>query len=128
MAEEVTFYQQGNATVTSARVILNGTTYALRNVTSVQMRSRGPKLLWPIIIAAITGLVAVSTLVNGNFQVFAVSGAICAFFVWIIVSAKTNYVVAMATAGGEVDALSSTDKSSIEAIVAAINNAMVHKS
>ena len=128
MAEEVTFFQQGNATVTSARVILNGTTYALRNVTSVQMRSRGPKLMWPILIAAVSALVAVSTLVNGKFDVFAVAAAICAFFIWMIVSAKTTYVVGMATAGGEVDALSSTDKASIKPIVAAINDAMVHKS
>ena len=128
MSEEKTFFQRGNATVTSARVVLNDTTYALRNVTSVKMRVQSPKVALPVTIALIALVVALGAINSGNWEIFGIASATCALFTFVVVKSRSSYIVAMATSAGEVDALKSTDKVTIQSIVDAISEAIVHRS
>jgi hypothetical protein len=47
MAEE-RIYADDNVSVTTARIVVSGTTYALRNITSVRMTSTVPSKMGPI--------------------------------------------------------------------------------
>ena len=127
MSDETVFLQLSNATVTSARIILNGTTYALRNVTSVTMRVVPPKVVVLYLLGGLILLAGVMQLVAANFQFGLFATAIGGGMIFFAAKAKSTYIVAMSTSAGQVDALKSTDKSVIQSVVEAINNAIVHK-
>ena len=127
MSDETVFLQLPNATVTSARIMLNGTTYALRNVTSVTMRVVPPKVIVLYLLGGLILLAGLLQLVAANYQAGLFAAAIGGGMIFLAAKAKSTYIVAMSTSAGQVDALSSSDKSVIQSVVEAINSAIVHK-
>lgn len=111
MAEQV-FFERGDIKVTSARVIFGGQTFALAGVTSVRGVEVKPDRKWPIILM--------------------VAGLLC-FFITTIIGIiwwflqKTEFVVMFASASGESKAYTSQDGKLVAEIVAAINDAIVHR-
>jgi len=130
MAEE-TVYSDNNVSVTTARIIITGTTYALRNITSVKM-TMTPADQGCAIVLLIFGILVLLGAV-GAFSARAGSGMVTLFFAGGIIagailwlrSCKPSYHVAIASASGEAHAFTSKDKSYIEKIVASINDAIV---
>lgn len=116
--EEQTFLNEGSVTVTNARFIVPSQTFAMAGITSVKNSEEPPKRSYPM-ICGIIGLL----LLSGGTLVLGIGVLILAFVWWI--GQKSTYHVLLATAGGEMKALSSTDSAFISKVVTAINEAMV---
>lgn len=116
-AEETTLFQQGSIVVTNARFISGQETYAIRNVTSVSSTRQPPKR-GALVITALAGLL----LCTGAPFVGAPLASGALFLLW---KARPTYHVVLRTAGGEANALESTDQALIQRVVDALNQAMV---
>jgi len=128
--KEETIYSDNAVAVTNTRVIIGGTTYALRNITSVEMAFTPPRIGWPILflLFGLFILLAAFMSLNGNTParvgVYILSGAmIGGAFLWVC-SAKTMYHVGLSSASGEIHALTSKNKAYIERVVLSINEAI----
>jgi hypothetical protein len=116
--QERTFFSNGNVTVTNARLIVDGQTYAMSSVTSVAAASETPSRLWSVLL----GLFALMMI---PAQVWPVVGVLAALAVWMWVKQKPKYWVSLSTSGGEKKAVWSHDRDWIQSIVDALNNAIV---
>jgi hypothetical protein len=126
MAEE-TVYNDSNVNVTTARVVIGGTTYALRNITSVKMQLSPAKQGCAIVtlIFGIMGVMVgrVSYSDSPAMLIFGCGLVVCAIL-WLR-SNKPVWHLIFASASGETQALTSKNKEYIERIVASINEAIV---
>jgi hypothetical protein len=127
---EESIYSDTIVLVTTARVIISGTTYALRNITSAKMT------VTPATEGCAMALLVVGILgVLFSFGAFAeawtgfawlvISGGIVAVGIFWVRSLKPSYNVIIASSAGEIRALDSKDKDYVSKIVDAINEALV---
>lgn len=130
MAEE-TVYSDDTVSVTTARVIISGTTYALHNITSVKMTFTPAKkgCAVTLLIVSIWGLLGAGgafskSVGTGLGGLFLTGGIIAGAIAWMC-ACKPDYHVAIASSSGEAHVLTSKDKGYIEKIVASINDAIV---
>jgi hypothetical protein len=127
---EVSYYQDGAVSVTNARAVLGGKTYAMANITSVSMAEK-PANRTPGIIIAVVGLVMAACLgaaggdSNATGLLFGV--VIIGVGVAIAVLAKPSYIVKIGSASGEGDGLVSEDREQIQKIVSAMNEAIIKR-
>ena len=121
--EEKIFLDLGDVKVTSARFIAGNQTFAMAGVTSVKSDTQPAKIGWALIVAAIGGLMLFSGEGPGRSLGFFLIGAggLRAYF------AKATYWVVLGSASGETKALSSPNISQIDRIIAALNDALVHR-
>lgn len=131
MNEERVFFNEGGNIVSVSRVIIDGTTYATANITSVKQMVRQPSTGCPlalIIVGVLTGLgalVAFSSSALEGLMGLVVTAAILAIgFAWMR-GLKPTHVVVLVSSAGETDALASRDKALVARVVAAINDAIV---
>ena len=126
---EVNYYQDGTVTITNARAVLGGKTYAMSNITSVAMGAK-PANVQPGIVVALIGLaIAACSLSAGN------SGAVGVIFgilvlvggIALAVMAKASYIVRIGSASGETDGLVSNDTEYVQKIVNAVNEAIIKR-
>ena len=125
MAQEVTIYTDPTVTITTARAILDGTTYAVANVTSVRawtVKKSGSALMFGVIMLVIAVAVGASSVPWG--LVVAVAAGF-GFLIHFIL--KDRHFVRIGTAGAEHDAIWSHDLAYIRGIVDALNNAIVQR-
>ena len=129
--EKETIYSDNNVSVTTTRVMITGTTYALRNITSVKM-AMTPANKGCAIILLITGacvLLAAFGIMGQNagsgFGALIFAVAILAGAIFWLRSLKPTYHVAISSSSGEARALSSGDQGYIAKIVQSINDAIV---
>ena len=113
--------------ITNTRAIISGTTYAMANITSVRASTTPAKrggAINCIILGAILLLIglAASTLACDVLGIILI-----AIGILVLRSKKDIHTVMIVTAGGEVDAVSSTNRNYIVSIVAAMNNAITHR-
>jgi hypothetical protein len=119
--KEVVFYQDQQVTVTQARFISQGKTYAMSNISSVSLyeikRSRGLEVL--MIIAGLSMLA-----VDGArmFGLVTLMIAIALFFLL-----KNSYSVRIQSTSGEADGLISKDSEYVNKIVSAVNEAIIFR-
>ncbi|MCT0209496.1 MAG: hypothetical protein DCF18_01695 [Cyanobium sp.] len=118
MAEH-TFFESGDVKVTNARFISGSQTFAMSNVTSVKAFEQRPKRFWGILLLIIGLVIAVSDQ--------AVGLAISAGAVLILYMQKTVYHVMLSTSGGETSALNTHQQEYLHKVVAALNEAIVHR-
>lgn len=130
MAEE-NIYVDNYVSVKTARIIISGTTYALRNITSVRMTvtPADQRAATVLIIIGVIGLLG-SVAAFGNdvgcgVVVLLGGGAMVAGGIIAALKAKPSYDVTIASSAGEIRALTSKNKDYISKIVAAINEAFV---
>lgn len=117
--EEKTFFEYEGVKVTNARFVVDHQTFAMSNITSVSTAQEHPSRVWPILFI-IAGLVLCLTVpVLGVFLI-----CIGALWMW---QQKSKYHVMLKTSGGEAKALTSHQKDYISKVVAALNNAIVHR-
>lgn len=119
--------------VTNLRVIIGGTTYALRNITSVRMAFASPRVGFPVLLLLFGAFLLMLTVFpipfhDKNYDPvagFILSGlAIGGSVLWIC-SIKPQYHVSLSSASGETHVLTSKDKAYIERVVLSINEAIV---
>ena len=116
--EEKIFLNEGVVTVTNARFIVASQTFSMAGITSVKNSEEPPKRSYPVIC----GIIGFLCLIGGA-PVIGIGLLVLAVVWWI--GQKANYHVILATAGGEMEALSSADGAFISKVVTAINEAMV---
>ncbi|MGN7833618.1 DUF6232 family protein [Pseudoxanthomonas sp. 22568] len=130
-SEEETLHSDAYVSVTTSRVIIRGTTYALRNIASVRMTFMSPSLFMPIVMILVGSVVLLlsfqdfSQSMKSGFTQLAISAAIIGIGVFWLKSKKTLFHVSISSSSGEVNALSSYDRGYIEQIVQSINSAIV---
>ena len=128
--QEEIIHSDSDVSVTTTRVIIRGTTYALRNITSVRMAFTPPRTGCAIILL-IAGIIYMLTALPEVFQgragatVFVFAGLVTAVAVLWLRSLKKDYHVAISSSSGEANALTSKDKGYIEGVVNSINEAIV---
>ena len=129
MAEQDIFTDE-NVKITTARVIINGTTYALRNITSVENTYTPPHRGWAIaslifgILSLTNAFISFPSSFGLGFGTLVFAAILIALAVLLWLHEKTNYHVTLTTAAGESDALTSQDGEYIDNIVCHINDAM----
>lgn len=114
--EEVTYLQAPGTLVTSSRIEIQGQTFAVRNVGSVKVVPKPRK--W--IGGAFVLLVGVSALA-GNAGVGA---ALIAVGAWLLYAGAPRYSLVLVAGGGETTAVSSRDAGQVEAMRAAVAQAI----
>ncbi len=127
MSEEV-IYADNQVSISTSRIVIGSTTYALRNITSVKIGSTAAKRGCAIIMLVFVPIVLIVGISGGgdNFLpglIWAVILGVGGFF-WLR-ACKDDHHVLISSSSGEAKALTSKDKSYIEKIVAAINDAFI---
>lgn len=124
MSEETTYYSKGDVTVTNARVVIDGATYAMRNITSVKM-SKKPPSFSPYAFLMIGGLVigaSVGGIVGTMIALASFGGGAYLFFI-----SKPDCIVIIGSASGEAKALTSKNEGKVQEIVNAVNEAIIKR-
>lgn len=124
--EETTFYSDdGGVRVTSARLIIGSTTYAMLNITSVMRAVEPPKRIGPLLFL-IGGLFIFGGGLSGSDLSAVVWGVLLlgigVFWWW---KQKPQYHLRIASASGEANAVTSPDKDRVDKIVQAVNEAII---
>jgi hypothetical protein len=124
MADETTFFQSGDITVTNARFIVGAQTFAMRGVTSVQGVETPASYGGPIFIV-IFGLVLALVGFSGSIFIAVVGILLIAAGVAIAIRRKATFAVVLRTAGGEITAYQSLDRAYISKIIQALNDSII---
>lgn len=135
MREEAVFLSDGNVYVSNARVILNGTTYATANLTSVAKRMTPANTGCATLLIVFGGLTLLIALASFAARDDASAGIGTLFLALILIGAgilwarslKPTFHVYLATAAAERPGLSSTDEALIDRVVGAISNALIQR-
>jgi hypothetical protein len=122
--------QEGSYTVTNARFVTPGATYAMSGIQSVRTLTETPNSLkkYGALIAGIFLVFGgLSQLFTGQFQ----NATGCAIFavgsIIYYINAKAKYFVVLSQASGEASAVSSSEKDFIDKICTALNEAIIHR-
>lgn len=124
---EDTIYSDQEVSVSTSRVVVRGTTYALRNISSVKMTNTPAKTgcaIALIIFGLIWGFAILGSK-GGVVGAIVIGGACVAGGIFWLRAAKADYHVTITSNAGEVKALTSKNKPYIEKIVDAVNEAIV---
>ena len=120
--EERTFLSEGGVSVTNARFMTPGQTYAMSGVTSVKSARSDPSRKPPIIM----GIIGVLALAGGGgitvVGLLLIAGALAMWFLQ-----KPEFHVQLSSASGEDTALTNRDEQFIAKVVGALNDAIVHR-
>jgi len=119
---EQTLYSDTGVLVSTTRLIVNGVTYPLANVSSVRLMTQPPNRTFAVILI-IVGLIAFAFGQSGI-----VFGLLClGLGVLLCFVQKSTYVMLIGSAGGEKSALSSTNASYMTSVVEHINRAIIER-
>lgn len=117
---EKVYHDGSGITVTSSRFINGSTTYAMRNVSAVTMKSKGGSVGFPITMVVLGLLMLTSPAWLVGIAIAAGGGA-------LIVRAKPTYSVVLTTSGNDLAALESKNKTLIESVVKALNQSIIDR-
>lgn len=129
--QEETIFSDNVVVVTNLRIIIGGATYALRNITSVKMLFTPPRLTKPILLLIVGLMILLATFmpINENAPApagaYVIAGAMIVGAILWMRRAKTKYHVGLLSTSGEVQVLTSKNRTYIEQIVLRINEAIV---
>lgn len=130
-SKETIYYQDTSVTVSNKRAILGGNTYPVRNITSVSMGNVAPGGTALIMILIIAGLilafVGFGLAQFGSYLILGVGIALIVAGLAIMVINRPSYAVRIGSASGETNALVSKEKAYIQAVVDALNRAIVEQ-
>jgi len=121
--EERMFFTQNDVSVSNARFIVRGQTYAMNGVTSVKQSVTEPSRAGPVILFFVGLLPLFSGTAGG--VVIALVLIIGAVLWWR--SQRPLYTVVLSSASGEAQALSSQDGQYIASVIDALNHSIVHR-
>lgn len=118
--EERIFFEYGDVKVTNARFINGGQTYAMNNITSVKPYEKKPTRVGGIILLA----VGIAIMFNTSFATGVLIAAAAAYYLY---QQKTIYHILLSTSAGEATALVTYQRDYLNNVIAAVNNAIVHR-
>lgn len=122
MSEEHIYLETEGCTVTSARIVIDGQTFATRNVGSVRVDNLTIPT-WAVLLAAVGAAFMYSGLKSGSWAVITVGAVLVTWGAKRINDGRGQRLMMMAGAG-EVAALTSRDKAKISQIHTAIAQAI----
>lgn len=132
--EEQTVLEQEGIRVTNLRAVIGNKTYAMSNITSVEMGRKDPSgcgpgiLILVGILMAVGGGVGISEKAWGSGLVWLALGVLAIVGGYLTSKrAKPTYTVKVGSASGESNILGSADMDRIQRIVSAINEAIVKR-
>ena len=119
--EEITFYQDLNVTVTPSRYVTNSKTYAMRNISSVHTFEIVKSKTLPVILILVGLLFALINEAKIIGFILLAIGFITLFLI------ENEFAVRISTTSGEVNSIVSKDKTYVQKIVDALNDAIIHR-
>jgi len=132
--QERVFYQDTQTQVTSARVVIGSKTYALANISSVDLQYRGnPPSCIPFAgfvpggILLLAGLLTIASMPVAGLFCLGLGGIITFYCIQAIQKSQPYYAAILETNSGTIDALSAKKKEDLEPVVAAITQAIVER-
>ena len=125
-ATEHTFFEGNGVLVTNTRFVKDNETFAMSGVTSVRSHTIVPSKKGPIILIVLGALVLLGSSQAGAGAAIAGIAMIALGVLWLR-SKKDVYYVRLVTSSGERDAVPSLDMAYITKIVAAVNQAIIHR-
>ena len=117
---EKSYFKNEEVSVSTTRFQVPGTTYPVNSITSVTNFVIAPKRGLSIGL----GILGIILFLAGEI-LYGVIFLGVAILIWII--QKTKFAVRISTAGGQVDAIISTDQAEIGKIVTALNEAIIER-
>lgn len=117
---EQTFLSENGITISNARFITPGQTYAMSGVTSVKSLRKNPSRKAPIIL----GIIGLIAMVAGDTGIIVGVLLIAASIAWWVLN-KATFTVVLSSASGEAQAYTSKDSQFITRVVNALNEAIV---
>ena len=121
-ATEQQIFTDQNVLISTTRLIVNGVTYPLSNVSSVRLLRKRPNYLFPVLLV----IGGVFLLVGGKdtivWALVLLAVGIALFFLL-----KSTYTMLIGSAGGEKSALTSKNSAYMENVVEHINNAIISR-
>lgn len=123
--QEVTLYQDATGViVTSARLVVGPTVYPVRGLTAVQYVELPESHTIPkwLVVMAVVSFIAMAGNDVASATVFA--GLLFALAIFVAVKSKPNLAVRILTAGGQIDAVVTSDRARADQIIAALNRAV----
>jgi Family of unknown function (DUF6232) len=118
--QEQEFFSSDNVYVSLTRFVVNGKTYAMSGITSVNATTILPSRFWPVVL----GIIGVFALFAGGsglgVGLFCIALAAC---LWL--TQRPEYIVLLSAASGEAQALRSQDREYVASIVQALNDCIV---
>lgn len=127
VGEQVLYQVDGdNVTVTTARFVVGGTMYPIRNITAVQLVRGEPSraLAWLIAMGIPLALWVMTTRGSELLGLILLGASGIGFFAAYL-TAKGPLVVRVATSGGQVDAVTTDNEERAKAIVGALHHATI---
>jgi hypothetical protein len=118
--DERIFFEYDDVKVTNARFVNGGQTYAMNNVTSVKPYEKKPSRVGGIIVL----LVGLTTMASSSFIMGLLIAAAAAYYLY---QQKTIYHILLSTSAGETTALVTYQRDYLNKIIAALNDAIVHR-
>lgn len=132
--DETTIYESQGVKVTNLRAVVGSKTYSMSNITSVSTSTKESACvpLVAILFGSLLLLAGVASLLLGSslsgvLPWFILGGLSVGGGILVHRARSATYVVRLGSASGETDALTSANKAEIDAIVAALNEAIVKK-
>lgn len=119
--QEKVFYQDANVLVTNTRLVINGKTYAIRNISSVAIQMAAQKF----IIESILFFIGFAEVIFRSTRIIGILFIVGSIV--IAVMRKSIYCVRINSNAGEIDELISKDKEYIQKIVNAIQESIVYR-
>lgn len=117
--EEKTFFEYDDVKVTNSRFISGGQTYVMSNITSVKPFEEKPKRMGGVLVL----LVGLAVMTSNIFVGFIIA-ALAAYYLY---NQKTVFHILLATAAGETKALITYQREYLEKVIAALNDAIIHR-
>jgi Family of unknown function (DUF6232) len=121
--EERVFFENGNVKVTNARFVVGNHTHSINGITSVSSYVTQPSKMG-LIVGILVGL---GMILSGPWSVKLIGLGIAALCGFLLKNQKATHTVVLQSASGKVEAHSGTDAPQITGIVAALNDAIVHR-
>ena len=118
---EVTFYQDTNVTVTQSRYITHSKTYAMRNISSVHIFEIVKSKTLPII------MIILGVLISFSSEARVIGALLFIIGLLIVILSKNEFSVRISTNSGEVNSIVSKNRTYIQEIVNALNQAIIHR-
>lgn len=137
--EERIFFNEGGVSVSNARFVVNGQTYAMNAVTSVKQAINQPAHMGPLFLGLLglivfalgfpqqAGSTAIASPSFNQISAMVFGAAIVAFSVFWGLQEKPDYIVVLSTSSGESQALKSTDRLYVQSVIGALNQSIVHR-
>ena len=118
--QENVLFSEGNVKVTTARFVVKTTTYPIAGITAVSHDSIPVSRVLPILLVLV-GILALAI----KIWLLGIFLALCGILALAFM--KPKHTVGIATAGGQIKAVESSDGPYIERIVVALNRAVIER-